>query len=141
LETSSAEYPIKTKAIARKPGRAVKQEYGTPLEFRGLRHAPLNEQGVVYVFALVARDLGFTVEAIGTSFPDCEAKRQIDRKGERWQRVRIEFEYFSSDFRRHDHPKEGCDLIVCWKDDWTECPLEIIELSEEIKKLGARFEN
>ena len=40
-------------------------------------HAPLNEQGVVYLFALVARELGFTVEAIGTSFPDCEAKRRF----------------------------------------------------------------
>ena len=89
----------------------------------------------------MARDIGFTVEAIGTAFPDCEAKRQMDRKGERWQRVRIEFEYFSSDFRRHGHAPEGCDIIVCWKDDWSECPLEVIQLSEEIKKLGARFEH
>ncbi|MEM2988122.1 MAG: hypothetical protein QXK26_03675, partial [Candidatus Bathyarchaeia archaeon] len=77
----------------------------------------------------------------GTSFPDCEAKRQMDRKGERWQRVRIEFEYLSSDFKRHGHPVEGCDLIVCWKHDWPECPLEVIELSEVIKNLGARFEH
>jgi len=137
------EYPVKVrttraKAVAKR--QFARQEYGAPIDFRGLRHSPLNEQGVVYVFALIARDIGFTVEAIGTSFPDCEAKRQIDRKGERWQRVRIEFEYFSSDFRRHNHPIEGCDLIVCWKHDWPECPLEVIELSEEIKKLGARFE-
>jgi len=140
LEKTSTEYPIKPKTGVPKPRRGGKQEYGAPLEFRGLRHAPLNEQGVVYVFALVARELGFTVEAIGTSFPDCEAKRQIDTKGERWQRVRIEFEYYSNDFKRHNHSTEGCDLIVCWKHDWTECPLEVIELSEEIKKLGARFE-
>jgi hypothetical protein len=140
LEKSSAEYPIETKNRVRQPGHSRKQEYGAPLEFKGLRHAPLNEQGVVYVFALVARDLGFTVEAIGTAFPDCEAKRQMDRKGERWQRVRVEFEYLSSDFRRHGHSEEGCDLIVCWKDDWKECPLEVIDLSEEIRKLGARFE-
>jgi predicted RNA-binding protein len=140
LAESREEYPIKTKTKPRQPKRGLKQEYGAPLEFKGLRHAPLNEQGVVYVFALVARDLGFTVEAIGTAFPDCEAKRQMDRKGERWQRVRIEFEYFSSDFRRHGHAQEGCDIIVCWKDDWPECPLEVIQLSEEIKKLGARFE-
>lgn len=64
----------------------------------GLKHAPLNEQEAVYVFALVARELNFNMEAIGTSFPDCEAKRRIDRKGERWQKVRIEFEYLSSEF-------------------------------------------
>jgi len=143
-KVKAKEYPItkriaKVKVSGRK--RMLKQEYGAPIDFRGLRHAPLNEQGVVYVFALVARDIGFTVEAIGTSFPDCEAKRQMDRKGERWQRVRIEFEYLSSDFKRHGHPIEGCDLIVCWKHDWPECPLEVIELSEVIKSLGARFEH
>jgi len=135
----NAEYPITEKPKPKK--RKLRQEYGTPIDFRGLRHAPLNEQGVVYLFALVAQDLGFTVEAIGTSFPDCEAKRQVDRKGERWERVRIEFEYFSSSFRKDkSHKIEGCDLIVCWKHDWKECPIEVIELSEVIKKLGARFE-
>jgi len=136
------EYPVKvriTKAkTPRRPGK--RQVYGVPMDFRGLRHAPLNEQGVVYVFALVSRDIGFTVEAIGTAFPDCEAKRQVDRKGGIWERVRVEFEYNSSDFSKHRHPMEGCDLIVCWKHDWPQCPLKVIELSEEIKKLGARFE-
>lgn len=140
----STEYPIIKKFAKKKtPLQRVmaKQVYGVPIDFRGLRHTPLNEQGVVYVFALVARDIGFTVEAIGTSFPDCEAKRQIDKRGERWQRVRIEFEYSSTDFKRHNHPIEGCDLIVCWKHDWQECPLEVIELSEVVKDLGARFEH
>lgn len=136
------EYPITKKITkAKTTKRKVSaQEYGTPIDFRGLRHAPLNEQGVVYLFALVARDLGFTVEAIGTSFPDCEVKRRIDRKGARWQRVRVEFEYNSSEFKRHGHSIEGCDLIVCWKDDWDGCPIEVLELATTIKKLGARFE-
>ncbi len=138
------EYPIVKKFAKRRvpPIRVGKQQvYGAPIDFRGLRHTPLNEQGVVYLFALVARDIGFTVEAIGTSFPDCEAKRQIDKRGEKWQRARIEFEYLSSDFKRHDHPKEGCDIIVCWKHDWEESPFEVIELSEVVKDLGARFEH
>ena len=133
------EYPIKVmeKVTIHRPSR--EQEYGIPIDFKGLRHAPLNEQGVIYLFALVAEDLGFIVEALGTSFPDCQAKRRMDKKGYRWKPVRIEFEYYSSDFKRHDHPVEGCDLIVCWKHDWPDCPLEVLELSEEIKKLGARF--
>jgi len=139
-EKEGREYPVEVKTKGAKKRKMEKQVYGAPMDFKGLRHAPLNEQGVVYVFALAARDIGFTVEAIGTSFPDCEAKRQIDTKGEKWQRVRIEFEHLSSDFRRHGHPVEGCDLIVCWKHDWPECPLEVVELSEEIKKLGARYE-
>jgi predicted RNA-binding protein len=140
---SGLEYPItgKVSKTSRKFSIKSKQEYGIPMHFRGLRHAPLNEQGVVYLFALVAKDLGFTVEAIGTSFPDCEAMRRIDRKGDRWQRVRIEFEYYSSDFKKHGHPVEGCDIIVCWKHDWEDCPIEVIELSDVIKKLGAVFES
>jgi len=141
-EKEHKEYPLAEKITRPKTTKRklTLQEYGTPIDFRGLRHAPLNEQGVVYLFALVAREIGFTVEAIGTSFPDCEAKRRIDRKGERWQRVRIEFEYYSSDFKDHGHKIEGCDLIVCWKNDWDGCPLEVMELSTIIKDLGARFE-
>jgi len=136
------EYPLKeiTKSSLKIDQRRKKQEYGSPIDFRGLRHAPINEQGVVYIFALLSRDLGFTVEALGTSFPDCEAKRKIDKKGERWERCHIEFEYKSSEFKKHGHPTEGCDMIVCWEHDWKECPLEVIELSSVLKKLGARFE-
>ena len=32
------------------------QLYGEPIDFRGLRHAPINEQGVVYLFGMVSRD-------------------------------------------------------------------------------------
>lgn len=142
LITSKKEYPLKsTKITSEKIKIPKRQEYGMPIDFRGLRHAPINEQGVVYLFALVAKDLGFTVEAIGTKFPDCESMRSISgRKGERWQRVHIEFEYHSSDFKTHGHKIEDCDIIVCWKHDWRECPIQVIELSEVIKKLGARFE-
>jgi hypothetical protein len=136
------EYPLVERPLRPRIGkpRLKRQEYGTPIDFRGLRHAPLNEQGVVYLFALVARELGFIVEAIGTSYPDCEAKKRVDRKGERWQRVRIEFEYYSSNFKDHGHSPDRCDLIVCWKHNWTGCPVPVIELSTEIRKLGARFE-
>lgn len=133
------EYPLTEKVIkytASKPRKTKKQEYGEPIDFRGLRHAPINEQGVVYLFGLVSQDLGFKVEAIGTTFPDCEAIRQVG-KTNRWERIHIEFEYTSSEFKRHGHPSEGCNLIVCWKHDWEECPLEVIELSEVIKSLGA----
>jgi hypothetical protein len=52
--------------------------YGSPIDFRGLRHEPVNEQGVVFLFGMLARELGYAVEAVQTGYPDCEAKRQID---------------------------------------------------------------
>ena len=111
--------------------------YGAPLNFRGLRHAPTNEQGVVYLFGMVSSELGLIVEAIHQSYPDCEAKRCVDPRQNRWQFVRIEFEYRSSNFREHGHDPAACDLIICWEQDWPDCPLEVIELRAVIAKLQA----
>ena len=109
--------------------------FGPPIDFRGLRHAPINEQGVVFLFGMVSYELGFIVEAIHAAFPDCEAKRCVDRRNERWQRVRIEFEFYSSNFRDHGHDPNGCDVIVCWEHDWADCPLEVVELRRLINDL------
>lgn len=66
----------------KRPDRPI---FGDPIDFRGLRHEPVNEQGVVFLFGMVARELGYLVEAVQGGFPDCEAKRQIS-KGQ-WQPV------------------------------------------------------
>ena len=110
--------------------------YGNPTNFHALRHEPVNEQGVVLLFGMLAEQLGFLVEAVQKGFPDCEAKRQIGP--ERWQRVNIEFEFESRNFRDHVHPLTGCDIIVCWRHNWPECPkhLEVLELSRAIKSLS-----
>lgn len=116
------------------PNRRQKQPLlGEPLNFRGLQHAPINEQGVVFLFGMVCRELGYLIEAVQTGFPDSEGKRRVDKQ--RWQRVRIEFEFQSSNFLKHGHDAELCDLVVCWEHDWRECPLEVLELSKEIQKL------
>lgn len=71
--------------------REDRPTYGNPIDFRGQRHEPVNEQGVVLLFGMVAKELGYMVEAVQTGFPDCEAKRQTGP--DRWQRVHIEFEF------------------------------------------------
>ena len=110
--------------------------YGEPLDFPTLRHEPVNEQSVVLLFGMVAKDLGYVVESVQAGFPDCEAKRQIAPK--RWQRVNLEFEFESRNFRDHGHPLTGCDVIVCWRHNWDDCPahIEVLELSTFIKSLG-----
>lgn len=118
-----------------RPTKTAAIEYGAPISFRGLRHAPVNEQGVVYLFGMIAYELGFLVEAIHTSYPDCEAKRCVVRNRERWQRVYIEFEYRSSNFRDHGHDPARCNLVVCWENDWADCPVEILELRRAIDEL------
>lgn len=113
-----------------------RQTYGNPIDFRGLRHEPTNENGVIFLFGMVAKELGYNVEAVQSGFPDCEAKRQI--AAGKWQRVRIEFEYESRNFRDHGHPVGGCDVLVCWRHNWADCPssIEILELRQVIRQLS-----
>lgn len=113
-----------------------KVQFGEPIDFRGLRFAPINEQGVVYLFGMISRELGFLIESIRTEYPDCEGKRCVNEKENRWEHVLIEFEYKSKHFDQHGHSPENCDLIVCWIHDWEECPIEVLELKSTIKHLG-----
>jgi hypothetical protein len=113
------------------PGRPV---YGAPLGLPELAYAPTNEMGVMFAFAVMARRLGFVVQRLQMGFPDCEAMRETAPG--RCQRVWIEFEFESRNFAKHRHRRDGCDLIVCWKHNWKDCPLEVIELSEVVKRLN-----
>jgi hypothetical protein len=118
--------------------RKPPQLFGQPIDFRGLRHAPINEQGVVYLFGMVSRELGFSVEALQQGFPDCEGKYLHDKNRELWAKARIEFEFRASNFREHGHDENECDVIVCWENDWPDCPLRVVELKSEIMRLPSR---
>jgi hypothetical protein len=109
--------------------------YGRPLPLPELVHEPVNELGVVFVFGMLARKLGFVVLHLQPAFPDCEALRETIRG--HWQRVRIEFEFESRNFLRHRHKKNGCDMIICWSDNWPECPanIEVLELNKVLRKV------
>jgi hypothetical protein len=131
---ASASLAVSATPELRKGSRPV-QLYGEPIDFRGLRHAPINEQGVVYLFGMVSRELGFNVEAIQQGFPDCEAKCQHDAKSNLWAKARIEFEFRSSSFEEHGHSPDQCDFVVCWEHDWPDCPVTVIELRKEILRL------
>ncbi len=109
--------------------------YGDFINFRGLQHAPVNEQGVVFLFGMICRELGYVVEIVKPGFPDCEAKRRVRGKTGMWQRVRIEFEYQARSFRQHGHDPDQCDVIVCWEDNWPECPIEVLELRSSLRSL------
>jgi len=37
----------------------------------------------------------------------------------------------------HGHNAGECDVIVCWRHNWKECPLRVIELSTAVKELKA----
>jgi hypothetical protein len=53
--------------------------------------------------------------------------------------VRIEFEFESKSFVWHGHDAKECDLIVCWENNWPECPLEVVELRRAFSTQQSAF--
>jgi len=102
---------------------------GDLINFRGLVYAPINENGVIFLFGKVADDLNMYIEEIKPGFPDCIGRRFV---GKGWERVAIEFEYQSLNFKQHGHDFKKCDIIICWEHNWNDCPIEVIELKSEI---------
>lgn len=97
------------------------------LEGAPLRYAPVNEAGVVFLFSHLCQRMQLHVESVQAGFPDCIARQRV---GGQERRIRIEFEFKSSNFRAHRHPVDGCDWIVCWEHDWADVPatLTVVEL-------------
>lgn len=102
-------------------------------DVKGLDYEPKNEAGVIILFTLTMKRLGFSgiIEA-KKKFPDCIARKH-------GKNVPIEFEYKSKNFLIHKHDKDeeykrnGC-TIVCWEDNWQNPPrkISIICLSKEL---------
>lgn len=104
----------------------------TPLSAVKMLFSPVNELGVVALFSMYHRELGFPyVIKIQPQFPDALV---IDSES----RVRkIEFELFASTFKAHGHDPKECDYIVCWEDDIPSdddlrTKLKIIALKEKL---------
>jgi hypothetical protein len=118
--------------LARRGVRKDRAVMGEPFDRSPMTNAPVNELGVMVLFGMVAAGLGLQVESVQGKFPDCMAKRQVAPG--KWQHLRIEFEYESKNFRLHGHDPKGCDMIVCWRHNWKECPaeIEVVELSRLI---------
>jgi hypothetical protein len=112
---------------------------GDLINFRGLVYSPVNESGVVFLFGKVVEDLNMYIEEIKPGYPDCIARRFV---GNGWERVAIEFELNARNFVQHKHDPKGCDIIVCWENDWQDIPkeynIEIIELKPLIRQLPNR---
>lgn len=85
---------------------------------------PTNELEVIFKFAQTL-PTGWDVLELGSAFPDAK----ILIHGEVYK---TEFEFTSSNFKQHRHDVMGCDIIICWEDDWGEpCPLPVIALSND----------
>ncbi len=129
-EAASAELrPLQNPGLTPRGIRKDRPVMGEPFDRSPMTNAPVNELGVMVLFGMVAAGLGLQVESVQGKFPDCMAKRQVAPG--KWQHLRIEFEYESKNFKLHGHDPKGCDMIVCWRHNWKECPaeIEVVELS------------
>ena len=86
-----------------------------PLSTVRMLFSPDNEMGVVALFSMYHRELGFPyILKIQSAFPDATV---IDARGEI---KNIEFKLFASSFRSSGYDPDNCDYIVCWYDDLPE---------------------
>ena len=109
---------------------------GPPMQRKAMSHEPVNEMGVVMLFSMYAERLGFVIEFAQVKFPDCKAKLEVEPG--RWQDVNVEFELNSSTFVEHGHDPDKCDVLICWKHDWADCPerIMVLELSKLVGMRG-----
>jgi hypothetical protein len=129
-ELAPAGLPLITAACF--PRRPLKDRplLGAPMSLPAMAYEPVNEMGVMVLFSMLAQQLGFVIESVQGGFPDCQAKIEVEPG--RWQHFRIEFEYESLQFKKHGHDPSQCDLIVCWRHNWKNCPpnIQVLELSK-----------
>jgi hypothetical protein len=108
---------------------AKPESIDVPASFQGLLWEPGSEQEVVFLFGMLLGHLPWpiAIDEIRTAFPDCLARRT-----DTGQNLRIKFELYGSAFSQHGHDVAGCDVVVCWHDDWRDWPasITVVELSE-----------
>jgi len=97
---------------------------------------PRNEAETISLFRVIQNGIGWRiVESQSNAFPDAVLESDDG------ERLTCEFEYLSKNFKKHGHPvDDGCQLIICWHDDWPESPLPVMALEDcaakEAKVIG-----
>lgn len=87
-----------------------------------------DEKMVVSVFKKFYSLLGFEkIIEIRREYPDATCIKD-------GKEIEVEFEYRSVNFKYHKHDTEKCDCIVCWLNDWTDSPLEVISIRDTLLK-------
>src|SRR5262245_37682727 len=105
---------------------------GDVINFRGFVFAPVHPWGVFLLFSTVIRELGLRVEEIFPHTPGCHARRRTPRG---WEAVEVQCTVRSSEMRVHTADLASGALLICWEDDWPECPVRVVELRTEIERL------
>lgn len=113
---------------------------GEPMDLGFMRWAPITHDALIALFVGYRKALGFPIiEWIRPQYPDACVFQQVKRTRASYVKKYIEFELLSSLFKEHTmnpkHKARKCDYVVCWENDWEECPVPVIELRTEIPKI------
>ena len=92
-----------------------------------LKSTPVNEAETIELFKLARPLLGWHIVHLQTRFPDAVIENP------QGQRLVAEFEYLARNFKAHHHDPAGCDLVVCWSDNWPGAPLPVWALDNCLK--------
>lgn len=93
-----------------------------------LLYEPNNEIETIALFIILSKELNYKIVKIQSDFPDATLLDQHNNE------IFIEFEYLSSNYVQHCHPKDFCGKIICWRKDIEIENIEIISLEDYIKR-------
>jgi len=100
---------------------------------------PSNESETIELFKLCTPHLGWSIISLQTAFPDA-----VIGNGNGGQLV-VEFEYRAKNFKAHKHDPGGCDLIICYENDWPKAPIPVWEIRDQtaqyVKKINSLAAN
>jgi hypothetical protein len=113
---------------------------GEPMDLGFMRWSPTYHEAVIALFVGFRNELGFPlIEWIRPQFPDACVYQRAKKIHASHVKKYVEFELLSSQFKEHTmnpkHKARKCDYVVCWENDWKECPVPVIELRTEIPKI------
>jgi hypothetical protein len=91
---------------------------------------PTNERETLLLFASLSSRLGWHILYRNERFPDTILGNGVGAN------LRAEFEFRAQSFQKHRHDPKGCDLIVCWENNWPGALLPIWSLRGVLKSWG-----
>ncbi len=105
------------------------------VNFRGLKSPPSNKGELMLIFGIVCEELSFMIEQFPQKGEFFRAKRKTGDKSKTWESIIANFSLRSSDAVGDKSIIDKCDILICWKNDWLDCPLEVLELSKTLTEL------
>lgn len=87
-----------------------------------IKRVPKNEDELKRIFFKIEELLGFEDVRLYMTYPDASAFYN-------GKEINIEFEYNSSNFKKHEHDENFCDIVICWEHDDDSLKIQVLEIS------------